>query len=343
VENNINQIKNIRPELQGLLECDVDIRITHNDTFHRPRVVGETVEIHTKTPISNAAIAIEIAYALQAVILIRHFPEQRLACYILARQFAFKYMDTFSETERESYKAFLAEYLVNESALLQAYEALCYEKASLKKKAQCLGTHLIKQHFPPESASRLNEAVHLAVLALPLACPTHILLTQGGDDRLHISSQTGTNKYYIAPFPQSDVIVRSSCTSSPPTVSGFIAAELLRQKLLRAALKKELSTTFAMSMKNIRNRIAFAFQLKQNEATVLCTPSGTDAEMLITYLALCLSKKRGQLKQYTAKDVPLIQNIIVAAGEVGSGTVEACKCHHFSCARRQSGINRKLY
>jgi hypothetical protein len=65
--------------------------------------------------------------------------------------------------------------------------------------------------------------------------------------------------------------------------------------------------------------------------------------MLITYLALCLSKKRGQLKQYTAKDVPLIQNIIVAAGEVGSGTVEACKCHHFSCARRQSGINRKLY
>lgn len=293
-----------------------------------PRVVGETVEIHTKTPIGIAAIAIEMAYALQAVILIRHFPEQRLACYILARQFAFKYMDTFSETERESYKAFLAEYSVNESALLQAYEALC--DASLEKKAQYLGTHLIKQHFPPESANRLNEAVHLALLALPLACPTHILLTQGGDDRLHITSQTGTNKYYIAPFPQSDVIVRSSCTSSPPTVSGFIAAELLRQKLLIAALKNELSTTFAMSMKNIRNRIAFAFQLKQNEATVICTPSGTDAEMLITYLALCLSKKRGQFKQYTVKDVPLIQNIIAAAGEVGSGTVEACKCHHFS-------------
>ncbi|RKZ90004.1 MAG: hypothetical protein DRR19_10900 [Candidatus Parabeggiatoa sp. nov. 1] len=326
----INKIKSIIPELQGLLECDVDIRITNNDTFHLPRVVGETVEIHTQTPIGTAAIAIEIAYALQAVVLIRHFPEQRLACYILARQFAFKYMHTFSETEIDSYKAFIAKYSVNESDLLHAYDALCNEKASPEKTAQCLGTHLIKPHFPDDSANRLNEAVHLAVLAWPLACPTHILLTQGGDERLHLSSQTGTNKYYIAPFPQSDVIIRSSCTSSPATVSGFIAAEFLRQKLLRAALKKELSTTFAMSMKNIRNRIAFAFKLNQNEATVICTPSGTDAEILITYLAICLSKKRGQLKQQTAKDVPLIQNIIVASGEVGSATVEACKCHHFS-------------
>ncbi|RKZ82258.1 MAG: hypothetical protein DRR19_20985 [Candidatus Parabeggiatoa sp. nov. 1] len=328
MENIINQIRSIRTELQGLLECDVNIRMTNNDTFHWPRVVGETVEIHSKTPINNAAIAIEIAYALQAAVLIRHFPKQRLACYILARQFAFKYLDTFSETERESYKAFLAEYSVNESVLLQAYEALCDEKASPEKKGHCLGTHLIKPHFPDDSANRLNEAVHLAVLAWPLACPTHILLTQGGDDRLHMSYDTGTNKYYIAPFPQSDVIVRSSCTSSPPTVSGFVAAELLRQKLLIAALKKDLSTAFAMSLKNVRNRIASSFKFNESEVFVVCTPSGTDAEMLITYLALCRYKKRGQ--QQTAKDVPLIQNIIVAAGEVGSGTVEACQCHHFS-------------
>jgi hypothetical protein len=324
MENDLNQIKSIIPELQGLLECEVDIRITHNDTFHQPRVVGETVEIHTQTNINNTAYTIEIAYAIQAVILIRHFPEQRLACYILARQFAFKYLDTFSETERESYKTFLAEYSVNESALLQAYETLC--DASLEKKAQCLGTHLIKQHFPPESANQLNEAVHLAMLAFPLACPTHILLTLGGDDRLHISSQTGTNKYYIAPFPQSDVIVRSSCTSSPPTVSGFIAAELLRQKLLIAALKQDLSTTFAMGMKNIRNRISSSFKLKESEVFVVCTPSGTDAEMLITYLALCLYKKK-RLK--AAKSLPFIRNVLVAASELGSGAVAACGCRYF--------------
>jgi len=330
MENIINQIKSIRPELQGLLECEVDIRITNNDTFILPRVIGETVEIPTKTPICTVAMAIEIAYALQAVILSRHFPEQRLACYILARQLAFKYMDSFSKTERDSYRAFLAEYSVNEFYLLRAYQVLCNEKASPEKKAHCLGTHLIKQHFPDENANPLDDAVNLAVLAWPLACPTHILLTLGGDDRLHLSDETGTNKYYVAPFPQNDVIIRSSCTSSPPTVSGFVAAELLRQKLLRAALKKELSTTFAMSMKNLRNRITYYFKINKSDAFVICTPSGTDAEILITYLALCLSKKRRQLKQQTADEVPLIQNIIVAAGEVGSGTVAACKGQHFS-------------
>jgi hypothetical protein len=326
----INQIQHFRPELQGLLECDVEISITtSNNQFLLPRVVDKTVEIHKTTFTNTVAIAIEIAYALQATVLIRHLPEKRLACYLVALQFAFKYMNTFSKAERNSYKAFLSEHSVKKYAVLQDYEALC--DASPEKQAQCLGTYLVKQYFPNEKVNQLNEAIHFAVLAWPLACPTHILLTQGGDDRLLLSSDTSTNKYYVAPFPMNDVIVRSSCTASPPTVSGFIAAELLRQKLLIAALKKELPTTFAMNMKNIRNRITVSFKLKESEVFVVCTPSGTDAEILITYLALCRAKEKQLNREQTdATDVPLIQNIIVATNEVGSGTVVACKGQHFS-------------
>jgi len=328
MENIINQVKNIKPELQGLFECDVDIRITNNDTFILHRIVGETLEIQSKTPISTVTMAIEIAYALQTVVLIRDFPEQRLACYILARQFAFKYMESFSETERDSYQAFLAQHSPNEFELLHAYQILSNEKASPEKRAHCLGRHLIKQHFPDETTNRLNEAVNLATQAWPLACPTHILLTQGGDERLHLSSDSGTNKYYIAPFPQNDVIIRSSCTSSPPMISAFVAAEFLRQKLLRAALKKELSSTFAMSMKNIRNRITSSFKLKKEDAFVICTPSGTDAEILLTYLALCQYQKNS-LNQTANKTMPFVRNIVVTANEVGSGTVAACGCRYF--------------
>ncbi len=331
MENIINQIKDRRPELGGLLESEVEIDIINNDTFSWPNIVGETIEIHAKTLISPVAMAIEIAYAVQALRLIRHCPEQRLACCILARQFAFQYLSTLNETERESYKVFLSEYSVNESALLEAYEIL--RDASPQDKARCLGTYLLKQDFPSDSEHQLNEAVHLATLAWPVACPTHLLLTQGGDERLHLSSETGTNKYCIAPVPQRDVLIRSSCTSSPPTVSGFLTAELLRQKLLIAALKKELSTTFSMSLKNIRNRLAAAFELDQNESTVICTPSGTDAEILMTYLALGMSQKirSNQTEQQTLeKSWPDVCNILVAAGEVGSGTVAACGCRYFS-------------
>ncbi len=328
----INQLKQIRPELQGLLEYGVDIHITSNNSFSLPYIADKRVNLHNEMPVDNVAIVIEIAYVLQAAILIRSFPEKRLACCILARQFAFEYMNSLRKIDKESYKTFLLKNSIDEYRLREAYESLC--DASAEIKARCFGTYLLEQYFPEQNANQLIEEVDLAMLAWHLACPTHILLTQGGDERLHISPETGVNKYHVPSFPQSDIIIRSSCTCSPPTVSGFVSAELLRQKLLIAALKKELPRAFSTSMKNVRDRISIAFELTHSQPFLLCTPSGTDTEILITYLALCqYQKMRFQsMDEQTSEStkVALVCHIFMASSEVGSNAVAASECRYFS-------------
>lgn len=51
-----------------------------------------------------------------------------------------------------------------------------------------------------------------------------IILTEGGDDRLPLSKETGTNKYHQKPYVQMDTHFRGSCTCNAPTMVANEAA-----------------------------------------------------------------------------------------------------------------------
>lgn len=139
-------------------------------------------------------------------------------------------------------------------------------------------------------------------------------LTEGGDDRLHLSSD-GVNKYFCPPRPLSDeVVIRGSCTCSAPTPDGFEAARMLLRDLWSGR------TSFGESMTDMRHRISRVLRLRTPHEVIL-HPSGSDAELIPLLFATIQAQKLGCSR---------IVNIVTAAGEVGSGTAPAAGGRHFS-------------
>lgn len=140
-------------------------------------------------------------------------------------------------------------------------------------------------------------------------------LTEGGDDRLHLSHPEAVNKYYCPPHPVSDTLaVRGSCTCSPPSDDGFDEARNLLRKLWQGQL------TYQKSFDNIRLSISNVLACK-TPFEIILHPSGSDAELIPLLVAGIRAKKLG---------CSCIVNIVVAAGEVGSGTAPAAGGRHFS-------------
>lgn len=139
-------------------------------------------------------------------------------------------------------------------------------------------------------------------------------LTEGGDDRLHLSD-AGVNKYFCPPRPLSqDVVIRGSCTCSSPTPDGFEAA----RRLLRSLWSGRGS--FGASMDDIRVRLSNVLQISVPHEVVL-HPSGSDAELIPLVIAAVRARELG---------CSGVVNIVAAAGEVGSGTALAAGGRHFS-------------
>lgn len=148
---------------------------------------------------------------------------------------------------------------------------------------------------------------------------TYQSMTHGGDDRLHLNPASKMNKYCSSSLPDINLIMRSSSTSSRPLQAAFDQADRINSSLTsNELLKNECS--------NLRIRIkkAFVKESMWSKVHVICTPSGTDAEMFFSTLALSRLPSG-------ASDLPnQVCNIILAAGEVGSGTEAAAELRHFS-------------
>ena len=139
-------------------------------------------------------------------------------------------------------------------------------------------------------------------------------LTRGGDDRLHLNG-SGVNKYYCAPRSNDgDAIVRGSCTCSSPTPDGFRAASELLQAI------ENRHVTFENAMKDVAKRISTVMHVDVPHEVII-HPSGSDAELIPLAIAQAKAERLGSGG---------IINIVVAAGEVGSGTAAASGGKHFS-------------
>jgi len=140
------------------------------------------------------------------------------------------------------------------------------------------------------------------------------LLVIGGDDRLVIDKKTGNNKYNTPNKPCPAAIRRSSTTSNVVSERGFAAVQQLRSNLRRAVDK---DAAYQELMDDVRSRIKTCYELCDGVEAVL-SPSGSDAEFVPLLTALACRPVGGVL------------NIVTAAGEVGSGTSNACCGCHFS-------------
>lgn len=140
------------------------------------------------------------------------------------------------------------------------------------------------------------------------------LFTEGGDDRLHLS-EAGINKYYCAPRPlERNVIKRSSCTCSAPTRAGFEAAKKVFESLGSGAI------SFDDAMRDVEKRLSKVLKLNESYEIVF-HPSGSDAELIPLAVAMHRAER---LKCDT------VISVVVAAGEVGTGTAPAAGGRHFS-------------
>jgi hypothetical protein len=161
-----------------------------------------------------------------------------------------------------------------------------------------------------------------------LALPTHELATKGCNSAIIINPETQLNSYFTAPFYRPDIISRSSSTTSFATEGAFAHAEQVRQKLLKAHCHGNLES-YSNHVTTMRDRLALLLQLSacSQEIYSMFTPSGTDAELFISLMALL---RHHDWKRGLRRSKCLVTNIILADGEIGSRSLAAGSGYHFN-------------
>lgn len=143
------------------------------------------------------------------------------------------------------------------------------------------------------------------------------LLISGGDARLALDPATGLNKYYCPPRPDPEILCFSSCTASPITLEGMAAARAVWTRLRAAGAAPAEPEARQAVAAEIAARLSRLYGL-EGLATVLLSPSGTDATLLLA--GLLTAEQPG---------IPLC-NIMVAAAETGAGVPLAAAGRNFS-------------
>ncbi|MBX9830994.1 hypothetical protein K2X40_03475 [Candidatus Babeliales bacterium] len=327
----IKTIFKVRPELYVFVKTGVSVTLVDAPEYVKAACVHGVVSLYREAEIADVVVAVNLAYSLHFASLLENDDEktvQRHVLYeLLSKHYALSYLSSFSRAQQERYQEIIGNESSLEKRLIVDFRNLVNSNASAAEKAQLIGAYLFEHYeYAPDVEIPISAAVQQAIDVLPLAVPAHMLMTQGGDDRLFVSPQTGLNKYYTSPLPTTDVVMRSSCTSSCPTMYAYKRTELMRRALLKNALQSNLEQCFDLAMHNLRARLKNYFGV--DSSCAVTTPSGSDAEMIITLLALMRHPlwRAGQL----SSGQPLVTTILTAAGEVGSLSYLGATCSHLS-------------
>ncbi len=134
------------------------------------------------------------------------------------------------------------------------------------------------------------------------------VMVSGGDSRMSLDPLTGMNEYGCKPKSRNSVTPFGSCTSSSPSIGAMSTATRTLEKIL---LNPQFYQSIDEANEEIRQDLLTT--LTKNlvpKADVILTPSGTDAEIITTLLALSTTNKK-------------LCNIIMGANEVGKGSILA--------------------
>lgn len=142
------------------------------------------------------------------------------------------------------------------------------------------------------------------------------LMLMGGDDRSVMKEMDGVwcNKYYCSKGPWKDGIMRSSSTCSNISNGGVEYVAGIQKEMMENLNWSLLE----MKFDGVRNRIKKAFGWIDSK--VILTPSGTDAEYIVTSVAL------GRCGVSCGK----LQIVMTDSKEVGSGSALAASGRYFN-------------
>ena len=291
-------------------------------------------------PVSEVDFDLDIVADHQYKRLLLNFdrptPADRLTCLMLGKYYALKNLETFRLKEKAAITALVAYQQPNNGRLLVNYQKMLDMNATAEQMAEFLSLHLITFHSLPDELTDNDvrrEAVERCIPALGLACPTHQLLTTGGDERLRVQwEKSDLNRLRVSSRPKSEMIIRSGSTARPPTDEGFERADSLRQSLLTSALKGNLPDAFSREMENVRKQITHLLHLDRmdNPPVVITTSSGTDAELVIVQLALARANEISNGDDPAKKGPSAVTNIFVSLEVLDPNKLKAGSLRHFS-------------
>ena len=189
---------------------------------------------------------------------------------------------------------------------------------------------------PEEDAARLEALVRdleAQVVDESVVC----LMEKGSDDRSTFHGEARLNKYFTGMYPRAaDLLHRGTCTSSSPTVGALEASKAMLERLWEGEEESDVAL-----MDEVRDRVESLFC--GGKGRMVVHPSGTDAETMPLLQAVLES--RAIARAVPASDRPAhfldpdgtalrgnVISLVTCAGEVGSGTTEACMGRFFSKA-----------
>lgn len=161
-----------------------------------------------------------------------------------------------------------------------------------------------------------------------LFAPLHHLLGCGGDPRLDIDPTSGLNGYGCALLPCPDTLSFSSSTATSISERAYDHAGQAREALMRSAIADGIEAAFDARVEAMRRELKACLGLPQDNADVVFSPSGTDAQLQALFLARALLG-------------PALMTIVVAADQTGSGTEHTARGHHFNAATANGNRVRK--
>lgn len=319
----------VRPELQTLID---GLSLQVSNALDQPFLAAshDTIVINKqvlKNPILTAfylRYAAEIA-TWQKILSNELTLEQQLICAILSCHTAFSYYEIMIVPENQAVRCHLPGWMQRLQATVQEYHQSGKPESEVVSGISTFWRDLLLLQGYSESAIEaliINDATWNNVLqattqALPLASPTELIFTQGGDNRLVIDEHTALNQYGCSPRPRPWAITFSSCTSSSVSDIAYQVAEQLRSELRSAIFHGDVIRDYQVHAERIRREIASILGFNRcSGSEVILASSGTDVEFYALHFAL------GQ----HAKSV---LNIVIAPQEIGSGTMAAAGGRHF--------------
>jgi hypothetical protein len=165
----------------------------------------------------------------------------------------------------------------------------------------------------PIPRDRSRSAIAMAGLFAPL---DH-LLGCGGDSRLSIDPVSGVNEYGCQLAPCPDILSFASSTATSISARAYACTGRAREQMMQSAIAEGIEAAFDARIEAMRDELKACLGLSPDQAELVFSPSGTDAQLQALFLTRAL---RG----------PALTTIVVAADQTGSGTEHTARGHHFN-------------
>jgi len=161
-----------------------------------------------------------------------------------------------------------------------------------------------------------------------LFAPLDHLLGSGGDPRLRIDPVRGVNEYGCGLAHCPDILSFASSTATSISERAYVSVSRAREQLMQSAIADGIEAAFDARVEAMRDELRACLGLSPDQAEIVFSPSGTDAQLQALFLTCALSG-------------PALTTIVVAADQTGSGTEHTARGHHFNAVTANGNRARK--